>query len=345
MLGIEPKAVRITWSVVVTLAAVAFVFLARQALLIFVLAIFFAYMMAPVVSLVDRFHQRRVSRSVTLMLVYLTLLVALVAGVSAVAGRASSEAANLISRLPELADSAGKLSTAPLPQWLEPFRGEILDLLQQQVQGGLERFLPMLRSALGHVLSAIGNIGFVVLAPILSFFFLKDAGLIRDWLLETAARLGCGGFVEGLSHEVHQMLGLYIRALALLSAATFLAYGIFFSVAGVPYRWLLATIAAVLEFLPVVGPLSAAVVACVVALVSGYPHVVAMIVFFVLFRLFQDYVLQPILYSSGIELHPLLVMFAALAGEQVGGITGMVLSVPLIATLRLIWHRALGPRA
>ncbi|MDX1981330.1 MAG: AI-2E family transporter [Bryobacteraceae bacterium] len=344
MLGIETKAVRYTWSVVVTLAAVAFLYQVRLALLIFVLAIFFAYMMAPVVSLIDRFHQGRISRSLTLGLVYMALLALIVAGIAAVAGRASQEAANLIGRLPELAESAGKLSRTPLPSWLEPFRGEILDLLQQQVQGGLERFLPMLRSTLGHVLSAIGNIGFVVLVPILSFFFLKDAGEIRGWLLDTARRMGRLEFVEGLSGEIHQMLGLYIRALALLSAATFVAYELFFSFAGVPYRSLLATIAAVLEFIPVVGPLTAAVVACVVALVSGYQHVVAMVVFFLLFRLFQDYVLQPILYSSGIELHPLLVMFGALAGEEIGGITGMVLSVPVLATLRLIWYRALGGR-
>lgn len=342
MLGIEPKTVRHTWSVAVTLAALAFVFHARQAILIFILAIFFAYMMAPLVSLLDRFHQGRVSRSISLVVVYVTLLAVLIAAITAVAARASEEAANLISRIPELADSAKQLSKAPLPRWMEPFRGQILDLLQQQVTGGLEHFLPALRTTLGHVLSAIGNIGFVILVPILSFFFLKDAKECRAWLLDTADRLDRRDFFASLLDDMHAMLGQYIRALILLSLATFVSYEIFFAIADVPYRSLLATIAAVLEFIPVVGPLSAAVVACVVALVSGYQHVLWMVIFFLAYRLFQDYVLQPFLYSAGIELHPLLVMFGALAGEEVGGIIGMVLSVPVVASLRLIWNRALG---
>lgn len=342
MLGVEPKTVRHTWSVVITLAAVAFAYFAWQAILIFILAIFFAYMIAPVVSMLDRFHQQRIPRSFSLVVVYVALLAVILAGIATVAARASEEAANLISKLPELAEGAKKLSNAPLPRWIEPFRGQILDVLQQQVQGGLEHFLPALRTTLGHVLSAIGNIGFVILVPILSFFFLKDAKEIREWLLDTAWRLDRRAFAESLVADMHAMLGQYIRALVLLSLATFVAYELFFAVIDVPYRSLLATIAAVLEFIPVVGPLTAAVVACVVALISGYQHVLWMVIFFLAYRLFQDYVLQPILYSAGIELHPLLVMFGALAGEQVGGVMGMVLSVPVLASLRLLWNRALG---
>ncbi len=342
MLGVEPKTVRHTWSVAVTLAALALLYFARQAVLIFVLAIFFAYMMAPLVALFDRFHQGRLSRSISLVVAYVVLLSVLIGTVATVAARASEEAANLISRIPELAEGAKKLSTAPLPRWMEPFRGQILDMVQQQVSGGLEHFLPALRSTLGHVLAAIGNFGFVILVPILSFFFLKDASECRGWLLDTADRLGRRDFFSSLVADMHAMLGQYIRALILLSTATFLSYELYFALTGVPYGSLLATIAAVLEFIPVVGPLSAAVVACVVALATGYDHVLWMVIFFLAYRLFQDYVLQPILYSAGVELHPLLVMFGALAGEEIGGVFGMVLSVPVIASLRLIWNRALG---
>lgn len=148
------------------------------------------------------------------------------------------------------------------------------------------------------------------------------------------------GFVEGLLDDVHRMLAQYIRALFLLSMATFLAYLLFFQLAGVPYAALLATIAAVLEFIPVIGPLTAGTAACVVALVSGYGHVGSMIVFLLLYRLLQDYVIQPFLLGSGLKLHPLLIVFGALAGEQLAGIAGMIFSVPLLATLRIVYIRA-----
>ena len=61
-----------------------------------------------------------------------------------------------------------------------------------------------------------------------------------------------------------------------------------------------------------------------------------MVGFFIGYRLFQDYVLQPYLLGSGVALHPLLILFGALAGEQVGGVFGMFLSVPVLATLRIV---------
>ena len=60
------------------------------------------------------------------------------------------------------------------------------------------------------------------------------------------------------------------------------------------------------------------------------------LIFLIVYRLFQDYVLSPYLLSSGVELHPLLVLFGVLAGEQVAGIPGMFFSVPVIAALRII---------
>ncbi|MBI4903522.1 MAG: AI-2E family transporter [Acidobacteria bacterium] len=338
MLGIEPRAVRITWSVLLTVGAVAFLYTARRTILIFVLAIFFAYLLSPVVSLVDRFA--KVRRTLTLALVYAVLIAVLITTVTAIGSRASAEAANLISRMPDLAKTAGKMSTAPLPEWLEFLRGKILIVLQEQVEGGLERALPILRGAIGQLVAAISNLGFALLVPILGFFFLKDGQMLRNSILDLVGSLKDQEFFDGLMTDIHVMLGYYVRALFGLSFATFLVYAGYFSIAGVPYASLLATIAALLEFIPVLGPLAAAVCACVVALISGYGSGVGwMVAFFVAYRIFQDYVLTPFLMGSGLALHPLLVIFGALAGEQIAGIPGMFFSAPVLAALRLIYVR------
>ena len=74
-----------------------------------------------------------------------------------------------------------------------------------------------------------------------------------------------------------------------------------------------------------------------VAGLSGYSnHLLWIVIFLIVYRLFQDYVLSPYLLSSGVELHPLLVLFGVLAGEQVAGVPGMFFSVPVIAALRII---------
>jgi predicted PurR-regulated permease PerM len=73
---------------------------------------------------------------------------------------------------------------------------------------------------------------------------------------------------------------------------------------------------------------------------TGYPHLLWFVIFWPCYRLFQDYVLSPYLMSSGVEVPPLLVLFGVLAGEQVAGVPGMFFSVPVIATLRVIYVQA-----
>jgi len=60
----------------------------------------------------------------------------------------------------------------------------------------------------------------------------------------------------------------------------------------------------------------------------------------VVYRLFQDYVLNPYLMSEGVKVSPLLVIVGLLAGEQLGGVAGIFLSVPVIAALKIVLSRA-----
>jgi predicted PurR-regulated permease PerM len=78
--------------------------------------------------------------------------------------------------------------------------------------------------------------------------------------------------------------------------------------------------------------------------VAGYPHIVWIVVFLVVWRILQDYVNMPWVLGSGIELHPLLVIFGILAGAEVGGVAGMFLSIPTMATVRILVRRAAGVR-
>src|SRR5208283_3521129 len=119
----------------------------------------------------------------------------------------------------------------------------------------------------------------------------------------------------------------------ILSLSTFTAYSVFLAISGAPYAVLLAGLAALFELVPVIGPLSAGVLAVFVAGFSGYTHVWAFIIFWMFYRLFQDYAVSPWLMGSGVKLHPLLVLFGVLAGEQIAGVPGMFFSVPVIATL------------
>jgi predicted PurR-regulated permease PerM len=69
------------------------------------------------------------------------------------------------------------------------------------------------------------------------------------------------------------------------------------------------------------------------------------LLFWVLFRLAQDYVLSPYLMGKGVQLNPMLVLFGVLAGDQIAGVLGMFLSVPVLAILRVMFVRLRRVRA
>jgi predicted PurR-regulated permease PerM len=221
-------------------------------------------------------------------------------------------------------------------------------LLREQLQTGTSLAIPLARQVGQTVLQVAGNALFMVLIPILAFLFIKDGTLMRNQFLDWTASGRRGPMWQGIVDDLDALLGSFIRALLLLALATFVAYAIFFSVAGVPYGVLLAAVAAVLEFIPIVGPLVAAVACLMVAGLSGYSHLLILAGFIGLYRLFQDYVLNPMLMSGGVAVPPLLILFGLLAGEELAGVAGIFLSVPVlaaakIAILRIAQERRLTP--
>jgi predicted PurR-regulated permease PerM len=149
--------------------------------------------------------------------------------------------------------------------------------------------------------------------------------------------------VELILDDVHSVLKNYIRALVILSIASFCAYTIFLSSMGYSYELLLAGLAGILEFIPVIGPVAALLIILIVCgVVNGAGGLIWIAIFWACYRVFQDYILNPYLMSAGVELHPLLVLFGVLAGEKIGGIPGMFFSVPVIAILRVIYGHLKG---
>jgi predicted PurR-regulated permease PerM len=230
------------------------------------------------------------------------------------------------------------VSSLWLPSWLEPSRPRLAELLQNRISELDQEVLPLLTRAGTQIVSGLGTVLSLVLVPVLGFFFLKDGAKVRREivaLFNPASRV----VVDDIFDDLQRMLASYIRALVLLSAATFLSHVAVLSALGLPYAVLLAGIASAMELIPVVGPITAGAVILLVAAFSGYPHLAWILIFLLLYRIFQDYVLNPLLMGSGVELHPVLVLFGVVAGEQIAGIPGMFFSVPLIAAIRVILKR------
>ncbi|MFN0106828.1 MAG: AI-2E family transporter [Bryobacteraceae bacterium] len=344
MLGIDPRAARITWTVFLVLLCLELAWLARTTLLVFAIALLLAYLLHPLVELMRKALPPKVPPALAPSLVYLGGLAIVIAAILVIGTRIAAEATLLASRLPEFLQQRDTMLERHLPSFLAPYRDQIADALTGQLETGKEMLLPAL-SAIGKgLLKQVSTLLFAILIPILAFLIELTLNESRAAVVTLFVRDDHQQLAHHIVTDVDILLGLYMRAVFLLALATFTSHMVIFGVIGVPYAVLLAGICGLLEFVPVVGPLSGMVIVTTVAAFSGYDHVAGLIAFFLVYRLFQDYVLQPWLYSSGIEMHPLLVLFGVLAGEQIGGVTGMFLSVPLLAVSRVIYRRSLAAK-
>jgi predicted PurR-regulated permease PerM len=328
LLGIDPKAARATWTAALVLLLLALVYLIREVLFVFVIALLIAYLLYPLMDLIDR-HLPSKTRTPALAITFI-LAIGLVAGFGVSIGSVvARQAANLAARAP---DFLARIRQSPASE--NPV-GALLEGQLRQHYGDIAEVVP---SVALSVLSASRNLVYLVIIPILSFLLLRDGRKILNAFIEMLDT-GQKAAKDTLA-DVHELLLLYMRALLFLCCATFVSFSIVFSAMRLPYALLLASIAFPLEFIPLVGPLTAAVIIIAVSAVSGYAHVWWLVIFLGLYRLFQDYVLSPHLMSQGVELHPVMIILGVLAGGEIGGIPGIFLSIPCLALIRLLYHRA-----
>jgi predicted PurR-regulated permease PerM len=337
MLGIERKAARYTWTAALVALLLGCIYLIREALIVFAVALLLTYLLYPLYLALNRSLPGR-SRGPALALVYLTLFGAAALIVLSIGSNVASEANSLAASAKGfLNQMQAQTQVDPsAPQVIKSIQEKVIDQIRGQLFENSTQILSLVPQYSLKILSAASNVLLAVVVPIISFFMMKDGNLIREELLELVAPGRNRELMEDVLSDIHLLLLQYMRALFTLCMAVFASFALTFTLMDLPYGLLLATIAFPMEFVPLVGPLSAAVIIMVVTIFSGFAHPIWVLVFLAVYRLFQDYVLSPNLMSAGVELHPLMVIFGVFAGGEIGGVAGIFLSVPVLAMARIV---------
>jgi predicted PurR-regulated permease PerM len=336
MLGIDPKAAKYTWTAAAVLLLLVLIYMVRSTLFVFILAVLFAYLLSPLVNLLDRFLPTR-TRTAALALSYVIFIGAVVFTAAQIGSTVSAQAREFEKDLPARIGAFEK-PNPKLPAAVNNLKAQLFERIREQLSYGSNELVSSVAQAGLKFLTVASDLIFVVIIPILAFFFLKEGRVIRQHILDLLDDGPRRDLLNDVMADVHLLLAHYMRALVVLSVAAFTSYSIYFSIMGVPYGVLLALIAGILEFIPMIGPLTSSVLIILVSAISG-SHAVPVIIFLVAYRIFQDYILSPLLMGQGVEVHPLLVLFGVFAGAEVAGIPGTVLSVPILALVRILYRR------
>jgi predicted PurR-regulated permease PerM len=333
----DARTARATCTILAILAALGLAYAMRSVLFLVALSLFFAYLLFPLVRLTERWLTQR--RALAIAVVYVVVLAAL-GGAGAVIGpRLSTEVESLAQKLPEMSKQvqSGEIVEGLLQRrgWEWGQIGEIERLLQAHVG----QIVGYAQQAAAALLKWLAGAWVIMLIPVFVFFILKDVERFAAAAISRLRHEGHRGVGWGIAEDLHLLLGQYVRAQVLLALITFVAWSALLLLAGVPYALVLAGIGGALEFIPVIGPLTAGVLAIGVTLLGGYAHPWLLAGFVVVWRGIQDYACVPLVMGRGIEIHPALVIVGVLAGGELAGVAGMFLSVPVIAAARIVWRR------
>jgi len=316
-------------------------------ILLVVLSIFFAYLVAPLVDLVQQplriaGRNRVIPRGLAIAIVYVILFVGVGLAIYLLIPQLSAQ-------FPEFKQQAAiyfqkiRSSTESVNQYFRQRRmpegvGKYIDALL--AKGG-----DFVTAAAERMLGWIIFIPWLVLIPILSFFLLKDADSFRRSLLAMLPRGRLRWRGDELFQDISSTLAAYIRAQLTACILIGVVCTIGFALIRLPSPLVLGLIAGALEFVPLVGPLVVAILAAVLALLHwGFGATLVVLLFLGVLRIVQDYVIYPRIIGEGIHLHPLAVILAILAGAEIAGVAGIFLAIPVIAILTVGYRHWLEHR-
>ena len=253
--------------------------------------------------------------------------------------------------IPPLAQQAGDL-IHQVPQYLQQAQdhssaiGRLNDRFHLQ-----ERIADAIKGSGGSALNGVVSAGTAIFGAltdsliviVLTVYFVVDMPRIRTALYRMVPHTRRPRAIL-IGDEVFAKVGAYVLGNALISVLTGVATFIWLIAFGVPYPLLLALFVAVLDLVPIVGSTIAGVVVAAVALTVSPLVCIATVVFFIVYRFVEDYLLVPRIIGRAMKVPALITVVAVLVGGALLGIVGALVAIPIAAALELLTQEVLYPR-
>ncbi|MCE7790924.1 AI-2E family transporter [Salipaludibacillus sp. CUR1] len=297
----------------------------------FLFAGFIIYLLHPVV---EKLEKANIPRPLSIFIIFSLFLVLTVAGLLKASPYIIEEGRELLTQLPELAGTYREFTVeftnqaAFLPDTFQQRMDNWISRGEGWVAGALEELGAALVSLLDWAL-------LLIVIPFIVFYGLKDFPLLKNtsWYL-TPKKMRRNG--KQLIMAVDQTLGSYIRGqLIVCIVVGLLAWGAFW-VIDMPYGTLLAIFIGVTNIIPYFGPILGAVPVILLALTESFQLVLLGIAAVFIIQIVEGNILAPVIVGKSIHTHPLLIIFALVIGNEMGGIIGLILAVPVLAVLKVL---------
>lgn len=239
--------------------------------------------------------------------------------------------------------SAGALraDAALLEQRVQQAYTHLMTSLPPGLQHSVASFAPSSEALFATGQMLVGGLAAVAVALVLTLYFLLDGRRTYGWLLAFAPPRLRPKVVE-TAEGACGALAAYVRGNVITSAIAGVATWVVLLALHVPAALLLGVLAALCDFLPVVGIILSAGPAMLLALMVSPAAALAVAAFFALYHVVENYYIAPRVYGRAMRLSNLAVIAAFMAGAELGGVLGALVALPLAAiypVIERVWLR------
>jgi predicted PurR-regulated permease PerM len=308
----------------IILLGIIFVYFIREIVaLLFVVYIIFS----ALDPIVNWFTDRKVPRFLTVSVLYIIIL-ALIGAVFSIL-------------IPPLVEQL-TIMAGNLPDLINRFSIYYRDLIHSTSY--IQRILQTLADQLGQVgtsfysatLSFFGGVATAVSVLVLSFYLLLDRHDAKVFMLNLIAKDRQQQIASTIKNIGFKM-GAWLRGQVVLSLMIGFLDFLGLSIIGVPYALTLGILAAIVEIIPIVGPVFAGTVAVIVALSTGsWVQALFVVILYTVIQQIEAHFLVPKMMGTAVGLSPVIVIIALLIGSKIAGIPGAILAIPVAAGLSVI---------
>jgi predicted PurR-regulated permease PerM len=324
------------------LAALAVVVLAlwllSDILLPFIVGMAVAYLLTPFADRLERMGVNRLAASLLLIAIMVLAFVVVILLIAPVLG---SQLVSFIDNVPSYIGRLQSLITDQGRPWLQKLVGtgfspdkSISDLLTQGV-GWITTFLKSLWSG-GRALVSLFSL--IVVAPVVSFYLILDwHRMIRK--VDSWVPVHQRDTVRELAREVDAAIAGFVRGQSAVCLILGSFYAIGLTLTGLNFGLLIGLVAGLITFIPYVGSMTGLVLSLAVAIAQFWPEwtpIVSVLGVFLVGQFVEGNILSPKLVGESVGLHPVWVIFALLAFGYLFGFVGLLVAVPVAATIGVL---------
>lgn len=304
-----------------------------------VIALILAYIINPIVDFLSK--RSRLPRTLIVALIYLGVIALIILISALMVPPLVSQIEGVVNTIPDLIEELGATINEPIT--IGRFSLDLEDVYAR-ASGAVEGVISSAANRTISILSGIAEaVVLTIFVLVASFYLVKDSAIILQWL-EEATPPSFRHDARLLRQQIAATWNAFLRGQLILCIVMGVIVGVTMAVVGLPNALFIGLLFGVLEFIPNLGPTIASIPTVIIAFFQGSTvldisnewFAVLILLINTALQQLENSLLVPRILGHSLNLHPLVVLVAAIIGARLGGVLGILLAAPTVATLRVL---------